>query len=285
MADNYLERRMEDYRSGKRTVYSTGRKQKSNTLRDDEIAVRFPQQNVFVTGGAGGIGQAIVKRFREAGCKVAFCDIDSSKGNATAQATGALFIPCDVTDTEALQRCMDMVADRWGRIDILINNVGISEFKPLAECTQEDFMQVLNTNLLPVFITSRKLLLQRTPMPEEERMGGRIINICSTRARMSERGTQGYSASKGGILALTHSLMMDFADLGITVNSISPGWINTDSNNTITDTDNSFHPSGRVGLPQDIAGLCLFLASPDAAFINGENITADGGVSRKMIYP
>lgn len=79
--------------------------------------------------------------------------------------------------------------------------------------------------------------------------------------------------------------MMDFADLGITVNSISPGWINTDSNNTITDTDNSFHPSGRVGLPQDIAGLCLFLASPDAAFINGENITADGGVSRKMIYP
>lgn len=281
MADNYLERKMEEYRSGKsqqRIVKRTPRGAKPGTIN-----IKFPSRRVFVTGGAKGIGRAIVESFRNADCRVAFCDTDSKAGAATAQVTGAQFYPVDVTDANALDACVERIIKAWGDIDVIVNNVGVGNFAPLTETSIDDFDKVLATNLRPVFVTSRRLAIHRQSLAEKPTYG-RIINICSTRYRMSEPGTEGYAASKGGVDALTHSLMASLASLHITVNAISPGWIENYNYDTLTEADHRQHPSQRVGKPEDIARMCLFLAHPDNDFINGENIVIDGGMTRKMIY-
>ena len=114
---------------------------------------------------------------------------------------------------------------------------------------------------------------------------GRIVNICSSRYLMSEAGTEAYSASKGGIYSLTHALAMSLAPMHITVNAVAPGWIHVDENEELRPVDHEFHPSGRVGKPEDIARMVLFLCEPQNDFINGQTITIDGGVTKKMIYP
>lgn len=281
MADNYLERKMEEYRSGKsqqRVVKRTPSGAKPGTIN-----IKFPSRRVFVTGGAKGIGRSIVEAFRNADCRVAFCDIDSKAGTATAQATGAQFYPVDVTDANALDACVERIIKAWGDIDVIVNNVGVGNFVPLTETSIEDFDEVLATNLRPVFVTSRRLAIHRQSLAEKPTYG-RIINLCSTRCRMSEPGTEGYAASKGGIDALTHALMVSLAPLHITVNAISPGWIENYNYDTLTEANHLQHPSQRVGKPEDIARMCLFLAHPDNDFINGENIIIDGGMTRKMIY-
>lgn len=281
MADNYLERKMEEYRSGKggrRIVYKS-----SAGVKPGTICVKFPARRVFVTGGASGIGRAIVEAFRRADCRVAFCDNDTRNGNGTAQATGARFYPVDVTDSHALEDCMEHIIGDWGDIDVIVNNVGVGSFAPLAETAVEDFDRVIATNLRPVFVTARKLAIHRQSMAECSDYG-RIINICSTRYCMSEAGTEAYSASKGGVFSLTHALAASLAPLHVTVNAISPGWIETGDYDRLTDAEHRQHPSGRVGRPDDIARMCIFLASPDNDFVNGENIVIDGGMTRKMIY-
>lgn len=281
MADNYLERKMEDYRLGKSGGSNV--KRVSATAKPGTVNVKFPPRRVFVTGGASGIGRAIVEVFRKAGCRVAFCDIDPKAGAATAQATGAQFHPVDVCDVEALEACLARLLDAWGDIDVVVNNVGVGGFVPLVESTIGDFEEVLNTNLRPVFVTARRLAIHRTNKGGEPAYG-RIINICSTRYRQSEAGTEGYAASKGGVASLTHSLMMSLAPLGITVNCISPGWIENTRSQALTEADHLQHPSRRVGKPEDVARMCVFLALPENDFINGENIIIDGGMTRKMIY-
>ena len=281
MADNYLERKMEDYRSGKGATSKV--KRMSSGAKPGGISVKFPPRRVFVTGGASGIGRAIVEAFRKADCRVAFCDIDSKAGAATAQATGAQFHPVDVRDVDALEACLARLLDAWGDIDVIVNNVGVGNFKPLTETTINDFEEVLQTNLRPVFVTSRRLAIHRTNNGGEPAYG-RIINLCSTRYKQSEIGTEGYAASKGGIASLTHALMMSLAPLGITVNSISPGWIENAQYPAMTEEDHLQHPSRRVGKVEDIARMCVFLAMPENDFINGENIVIDGGMTRKMIY-
>lgn len=281
MADNYLERKMEEHRAGHGQVYRP--KLTPSGKRQGELTFKFPPRRVLVTGGASGIGRAIVKAFCDAGCKVAFCDSDTAAGTSTAQALGARFYPLDVIDTEALEKCMQSVFDLWGDIDVLVNNVGVGNFKPLMETGIEDFDHVMHVNVRPVFVTSRRLAIHRaslsTPNPY-----GRIINICSTRHAMSEAGTEAYSASKGAIASLTHALMMSYSGTGVTVNAISPGWIATGDTTALSAADHAQHPSGRVGVPDDIARTCLWLALPDNDFVNGENIIIDGGMTRKMIY-
>ena len=281
MADNYLERKMEEYRSGKskqRTVKRTPSGAKPGTIN-----VKFPSRRVFITGGAKGIGRAIVEAFRNADCRVAFCDNDVKAGTATAQATGAQFYPADVIDAEALDACVDRIIKSWGDIDVIVNNVGVGNFAPLTETSIDDFDKILATNLRPVFVTSRRLAIHRQSL-EDKPTYGRIINICSTRYKMSEPGTEGYAASKGGIDALTHSLMASLSPLHITVNAISPGWIENYNYDTLSGDDHQQHPSQRVGKPVDIARMCIFLSLPENDFINGENIIIDGGMTRKMIY-
>ncbi|MCD7900854.1 MAG: SDR family oxidoreductase [Bacteroides sp.] len=245
---------------------------------------RFKDKICFITGGAQGIGKAIVTAFYNAGARVAFCDIDKEKGNELSlQLSGTHFIQVDVTDSMALINAMNEVYNLFQDINILINNVGISTFSPLTDTSIESFDRILATNLRPVFVTSREMAIRRNT-PERKKQYGRIINMASTRYLQSELGTEGYSASKGGIVSLTHALAISLADYNITVNAISPGWIDTGHYGELRPCDHEQHPSGRVGVPEDIANTCLFLAAPENDFINGQNITVDGGMTKKMSY-
>lgn len=241
-------------------------------------------RRVFVTGGGHGIGRAIVEAFVTAGDRVAFCDINRELGEEVAKATGAKFFVLDVCDKEALESAMQSLLKEWGDIDIVVNNVGISEFEPITSTTIEHFERVINTNLRSAFITSRHMAMHRETCGATNSYG-RIVNICSTRYLQSEHGSEAYAASKGGIWSLTHALAISLAPYHITVNCIAPGWISVDSNEVIRPEDHAFHPSGRVGKVEDIARTCLFLCDKSSDFINGQCITVDGGVTKKMIYP
>ncbi|MBQ0119898.1 MAG: SDR family oxidoreductase [Bacteroidales bacterium] len=240
-------------------------------------------KRVFITGGAHGLGQAMVEAFAAQGNKVAFCDINEAGGEDVAAATGTLFMPCDVCDKDALERCLQRLADEWGDIDVVINNVGVGNFKPITEVTVEDFDRVIATNLRSAFITSRFLARHRES--NGNTAYGRIVNLCSSRYLMSEPGTEGYAASKGGIYSLTHALSISLAPYRITVNAIAPGWIHVNEDEVLRPEDHDFHPSRRVGEPGDIARMALFLCEEKNDFVNGQTITVDGGVTRKMIYP
>ncbi|MBQ8916472.1 MAG: SDR family oxidoreductase [Alistipes sp.] len=241
-------------------------------------------RRIFVTGAGHGIGRAIVEAFAAAGDRVAFCDMDTERGELVATSTGARFFPLDVCDKAALETAVQTLLDEWGDLDILVNNVGIGGFEPLTTTTVEHFEQILNTNLRSAFITVRLLAIHR------EKQGatnpyGRIVNLCSTRYLQSEAGTEAYAASKGGIWSLTHALAVSLSPYHITVNCIAPGWISVNEEEVIRPEDHSFHLSGRVGRAEDIARTCLFLCEEKSDFINGQCITVDGGVTKKMIYP
>jgi NAD(P)-dependent dehydrogenase (short-subunit alcohol dehydrogenase family) len=241
-------------------------------------------RRVFVTGAAHGIGRAIVEAFVSAGDCVAFCDIDSARGEAVAAATGAQFFALDVCDKGALEGAMQSLFEQWGDIDVVVNNVGVGGFEPITASSVENFEQVIATNLRSAFITSRMLAVHR------EKMGatngyGRIVNLCSTRYLQSEAGTEAYAASKGGIWSLTHALAVSLAPYHITVNCIAPGWISVNEDEVLRPEDHAFHLSGRVGIAADIAHTCLFLCDPKSGFITGQCITVDGGTTKKMIYP
>ncbi len=241
-------------------------------------------RRVFVTGAAHGIGRAIVEAFVSAGDCVAFCDIDSARGEAVAAATGAQFFALDVCDKGALEGAMQSLFEQWGDIDVVVNNVGVGGFEPITASSVENFEQVIATNLRSAFITSRMLAIHR------EKMGatngyGRIVNLCSTRYLQSEAGTEAYAASKGGIWSLTHALAVSLAPYHITVNCIAPGWISVNEDEVLRPEDHAFHLSGRVGIAADIAHTCLFLCDPKSGFITGQCITVDGGATKKMIYP
>ncbi len=241
-------------------------------------------RRVFVTGGAHGIGRAIVELFTNNGDRVAFCDIDTKRGGEVALATGARFFELDVCDKRALESCVQRLLDEWGDLDIIVNNVGIGGFEPITATTIEHFEMVLNTNLRSAFITARLLAMHRDKMGATNTYG-RIINLCSTRYLQSEAGTEAYAASKGGIWSLTHALAVSLAPYHITVNCIAPGWISVNEEEILRPEDHAFHLSGRVGRAEDIARTCLFLCDAKSDFINGQCITVDGGVTKKMIYP
>ena len=214
---------------------------------------------------------------------MAFCDKNETLGKETALQTGTQFHLVDVSDKTALEDCLRKIIEEWGDIDIIINNAGVSQFSPITETSVEDFDKILSINLRPAFITSRQLALHRQSL-DAQNPYGRIINICSTRYLMSEPGSEGYAASKGGIYSLTHALALSLSEWHITVNSIAPGWIQNNNYNQLRPEDHAQHPSGRVGKPEDIARMCLFLCQEENDFINGENITIDGGMTKKMIY-
>ena len=235
---------------------------------------------LFVTGGARGIGKGIVKYFVEKGCSVAFCDIDIEQGKIASIETGADFYYTDASDARVLQTTMQEVCDRFGSIDIIINNVGIFTTVDLVDADLEEFDHIIATNLRPVFVTSQFMAKNRA---SEKEKYGRIINITSTRYLQSEPGSEAYAAAKGGIYSLTHALAISLSDYNITVNSISPGWVDT-GYFPISEADKIQHPSRRVGRPEDVARLCWMLCQEENDFINAENIALDGGMTRKMIY-
>lgn len=242
-----------------------------------------PRPCIIITGGANGIGRTLVSHFTALGWSVGVIDRDAS-GCAVLQAEDpgcgqVLAISADVGVEAEVARAVSGIAEHFGRVDALINNAGGACAGPdIAEWTLERWMDGLGMNLTGVF------LCVKHAVSHLRKSGGNIVNIASTRALQSEPNTFAYSAAKGGVVALTHSLA---ASLGprIRVNCISPGWIETRSGACHSDSDRRQHPCGRVGMPADIAALAEFLLDNcRSGFIDGQNICVDGGMTVKMIY-
>lgn len=223
----------------------------------------FQNRVVVVTGGAKGIGKTIADEFRKAGAHV--CVIDLLEND---------YFVGDLADQTMLDAFADKVIADYGRVDVLVNNA-LPLMKGIDECTYEQFNYALRVGVTAPFYLTKRFAPYFAP-------GASVINISSSRDRMSQPQTESYTAAKGGISALTHALAVTLAGK-VRVNSISPGWIDTDF--TIYDgADATQHPAGRVGNPLDIANMVLFLCSDKAGFITGENICIDGGMTRQMIY-
>ena len=223
----------------------------------------FKDKIVVVTGGAGGIGKCISEEFTKAGATV--CIIDTADNG---------YFTGDIGDRETLEKFAEKVISDYGRVDCLVNNappmnVGISE------CSYEDFEYAQRVGVTAPFYLAK---LFRPYFTE----GASIVNISSSRDRMSQPETESYTAAKGGISALTHALAVSLAGR-VRVNSVSPGWIDT-AYTVYGGADAVQQPVGRVGHPRDIAAMVLYLASDMAGFITGENICIDGGMTRQMIY-
>ena len=225
--------------------------------------MEFKNKVVVVTGGAHGIGQAIVEDFRKEGAVVEV--IDKTPGD---------YYVGDLSNKETLEAFSSYVLEKHGHIDYLINNA-LPIMKGIDECSYEEFQYALSVGVTAPFYLTK---LFKDSFDED----AVIINISSSRDRMSQANTESYTAAKGGIAALTHALMMSLSGR-VRVNSISPGWIDTHGN-IYTGPDAYQQPSGRVGNPQDISSMVLFLCSSKASFINGENICIDGGMTKQMIY-
>jgi NAD(P)-dependent dehydrogenase (short-subunit alcohol dehydrogenase family) len=243
----------------------------------------------LVTGGGQGIGKAIALAFLERGMRVVIAEADEDAGAETEREykeKGEIaFVATDVTREADVRRALDQAEARFGGLDALVNNAGINVVKPLAELTLDEWRRVIDTNL------TGYMLFAKHAAPALKARNGAIVNIASTRALMSEPNIESYAASKGGIVALTHALA---ASLGpdVRVNCISPGWIDVSSWKKSTKRkpaqlrpeDHAQHPAGRVGRPEDIAGLAAYLIGPESGFITGANFVVDGGMTRKMIY-
>ena len=223
----------------------------------------FQDKVAVVTGGAQGIGRCIAGEFRKNGARV--CVIDKQPG---AGFTG------DVADEATLRRFAETVIAECGHVDFLINNA-LPPMRGIDECTWEEFNYALRVGVSAPFYLTKLFLPHFAP-------GAAIVNISSSRDRMSQPQTESYTAAKGGIAALTHALAVSLAGR-VRVNSISPGWIDT-SFRRYTGPDATQQPAGRVGDPLDIANMALYLCSDKAGFITGENICIDGGMTRQMIY-
>lgn len=242
----------------------------------------FEGKIVIITGGSNGIGKGIASAFGKRGAIVCIADMAEDDGEKVVkqireQGGKAFFYKNDVRIEEDIINMLEHVMREFGKIDILINNAGVSRFKPLFELTTAEWEDVVFTNLRSVFIGSREAAKRMAK-------GGRIINMASTRATMSEPNSEAYASSKGGIVALTHALAASLQEKGITVNCISPGWIQTEGYDELREKDHMQHWSNRVGKPEDIAKACMYLSDQDNDFINGQNLIIDGGMTRKMIY-
>jgi len=243
----------------------------------------------IVTGSGQGIGKAIAQRLLEEGMRVVLAELDEQAGEETREELETLgqveFIRTDVASEPMVTAAVNRTIERFGRLDLLVNNAGIMIRKSVTELSLNEWDRVLAVNLTGPFLFAR----QAAPYLKES--GGAIVNIASTRALMSEANTEAYSASKGGIAALTHALAVSLGP-EVRVNCISPGWIEVGEwkkrderqSPELSREDHLQHPAGRVGRPEDIAALVAFLSSEESSFVTGANFNVDGGMTRKMIY-
>lgn len=246
--------------------------------------MEFNRKVVIVTGAGKGIGRCIAETYAAERARVIIAEKDAELGNLaekeiTSRDLEAEFIKTDVSRPDDVNDLMRKVAEKYQSIHILVNNAGISKWESPYTLPVEQWDAIIDTNLRSVFLCSRE-----AAKIMKSQGGGSIVNISSTRAIMSEPGTEAYAASKGGIVALTHALAASFAPDHIQVNCISPGWIETGDYSKLSEADHRQHLSGRVGKPEDIAAACLWLTREGNNFINGANIIIDGGMTRKMIY-
>ncbi len=244
------------------------------------------QRAAIVTGGGRGIGRAVASRLLADGFAVMLAEIDAELGRKAAAALAdhgpVACIETDVGDEGSVEAAVRATLERFGGLDAVVNNAGISRNRPVTELPAEDWHRVLDVNLSATFYMAKhaaKALGERQ---------GAMVNIASTRALMSEPNTIAYSASKAGLVGLTHALAISLGP-AVRVNCISPGWIDTREGEDgdpapLREVDHAQHPAGRVGRPQDVAELALFLATPRSGFVTGQNFVIDGGMTKKMIY-
>ncbi|WP_162425835.1 SDR family NAD(P)-dependent oxidoreductase [Pontibacter pudoricolor] len=254
----------------------------------------YKNKTVLITGGAQGISLGMAQAFAREGANVVITDADKEAGQEAVERLlkeklKVVFMACDISQEHEVAALMQQVGENYTQLDVLINNAGIADpfIGDLDEMLLSEFDSILAVNLRgPVLCCKYSLPLLR------KAEHGAILNISSTRAFMSEPNTFAYSASKGGLEALTHSLAISLAQDRIRVNAIAPGWIETGEwqkksrkyKPQHTKDDKEQHPVGKVGTPEDVAEAALFLCSDKAGFITGQSITIDGGMSVKMIY-
>jgi NAD(P)-dependent dehydrogenase (short-subunit alcohol dehydrogenase family) len=245
-------------------------------------------KTAIITGGGQGIGRVTAHYLLTHDFRVAIWEADKkalANAHQTFDATPdqLLFVHCDVSREADVQQAVEQTINQFGQIDVLINNAAVMAEKPLDDFTLDDWNLGIGVNLTGSFLCAKYTA------PYLKAQQGCIINMCSTRAFQSEPNTFAYSASKGGIFALTHSLAMSLGP-DVRVNCISPGWIDVSALKTngkpekLRPEDHEQHPAGRVGKADDISRLILFLTAPENNFITGQNFTVDGGMTRKMIY-
>ncbi|SHF10746.1 SDR family oxidoreductase [Caloramator proteoclasticus] len=247
------------------------------------------KKTAIITGGGQGIGKGTAKRLLMENYNVVIAEIDKEAGQETVDELKIFgdikFICCDVSKEEDVKNLVSQTVNIFGGIDVLINNAAISINKPITELSLEEWNRVISINLTGAFLCSKYCA------PYLKQTKGSIINIASTRAFMSEKDTEAYSASKGGIFALTHALAVSLGP-DVRVNCISPGWIEVSElkkqgirkTPILSEMDNKQHPAGRVGNVDDVASMILFLIDERNSFITGANFIVDGGMTRKMIY-
>ena len=230
-------------------------------------------RTAIVTGAAHGIGRGITQRLLHDGWTVFALDRDTTQ----LEAADRLHVLTADTGVEAdIQRALERIATLADRLDGLVCNAGIMVRKPLADLTLKEWDRVLAVNLTGPF------LLAREAAPLLRAGHGAIVTIGSTRAHMSEPDTESYSASKGGLLALTHALSVSLGP-AIRANCISPGWIDV-AGETLRPVDHAQHPAGRVGTVEDVAALAAWLLGPESRFVTGSEFIVDGGMTRRMLY-
>ncbi len=225
--------------------------------------MEFKDKVVVVTGGAKGIGYAICQEFMREGARVCLIDILPNE-----------YFIGDIANKDTLESFVQKVIGDYGHVDYLINNA-LPLMKGISDCSYEEFSYAMQVGVTAPFYLTKLLLPYFAPHAS-------IVNISSSRDRMSQPETESYTASKGGIAALTHALAVSLAGRA-RVNSISPGWIDT-AYTVYEGPDAIQHPVQRVGNPMDIANMVLYLCSDKAGFITGENICIDGGMTKQMIY-
>ena len=233
----------------------------------------------LITGGAKGIGRAIARHLLASGWHVAIIDLaNSGLRRVLARDRDILAIEGDVREEHTASDAVAATIHRFHHLDAVVSNAGIMVREPLRRLTLAEWHRVLDTNLTATF------LLARAAEKPLRKARGAIVTIASTRASMSEPNTESYSASKGGLLALTHALAMSL-DPEVRVNCVSPGWIETRDYSGLRRKDHKQHPAGRVGRPEDVAEIVSWLLDGKrSGFVTGANFVIDGGMTRKMIY-
>lgn len=233
----------------------------------------------LITGGATGIGAAIVRRFAKAGVRVAICDVDeeNGKGLATEIGDSARFYGLDIADEKQVDEVVEKIFGDFGRIDFLINNAGINNDKLLIRMSKDDWDRVLRVNLTGTFLVTKAVVKYMM-----KQRYGRIVNIASVIGLMGNFGQTNYAASKAGIIAFTKSCAKEFSSRNINVNAVAPGFIETRMTKAIPEEIRQNYlkviPLGRFGEPSDVANLVFFLTSDEASYMTGQTICVDGGM-------
>jgi NAD(P)-dependent dehydrogenase (short-subunit alcohol dehydrogenase family) len=244
--------------------------------------MRLQDKVILVTGGASGIGLASVERCLAEGARVVLADMAQSAGAAVAAALEhrfaghCLFVPVDVGSTAQVDQMVSTTVQHWGRLDGVFNNAGIGGLSAAQDYTDEDFLRIIDINLMGVFRVARAAI--RVMYPQGS---GSIVNCASILGVFGQSQTAAYTAAKGGVVNMTRTLALEGASKGVRVNSIGPGYIDTPLLSLLDDATKQFliglHPLGRLGRPEEVANAALFLLSDEASFITGANLLVDGG--------